>query len=276
MDCNTPGFPVNHQFSEFTQTHVHWVSDTIQPPHPLSAHLLPSIIPSNRVFSNELVFHIRWPKYRSFSFNINPSNEYSGLISFRMDWLNLLADQGTLKSLLQQYSSRASTLQCSAFFIFQLSHPHMTTGKTTALTRSTFVGKLMSLLFNMLSRMVITFLQWASVFNFMQSPSALILQPPKIKSVTFYNALSSIWHEVMEPDAMIFVFWMLSFKPTFYSINAKKSTWFSIQWRRKWQPTPVFLPGESQGQGSLVASVYGVTQSRTRLKWLSIAYIIAL
>ena len=152
----------------------------------------------------------------------------------------------------------------------------MTTGKTTALTRSTFVGKLMSLLFNMLSRMVITFLQWASVFNFMQSPSALILQPPKIKSVTFYNALSSIWHEVMEPDAMIFVFWMLSFKPTFYSINAKKSTWFSIQWRRKWQPTPVFLPGESQGQGSLVASVYGVTQSRTRLKWLSIAYIIAL
>ena len=181
MDHSTPGLPVNHQLSEFTQTHVHWVSDTIQPPYPLSAHLLPSIVPRNRVFSNELVFHIGWPKYWSFSFNINPSNEYSGLISFRMDWLNLLADQGTLKSLLQQYSSKASTLQRSAFFIFQLSHPHMTTGKTTALTRSTFVGKIMSLLFNMLSRMVITFLQWASVFNFKQSPSALILQPPPPK-----------------------------------------------------------------------------------------------
>ena len=120
--------------------------------------LLCSIFPSIRVFSNESVPHIRWPKYWSFSFSISPSNEYSGLISLRMDWLNLLAVQGTLKSLLQHHSSKASILQCSAFFIVQFSHPHMTTGKTTALTRQTFVGKVMSLLLNMLSRLVITFL----------------------------------------------------------------------------------------------------------------------
>ena len=118
----------------------------------------PSISPSIRVFSNESVLHIRWPKYWSFSFNISPSNEYSGLISFRMDWLDLLAVQGTLKSLLQHHSSKTSVLQCSAFFIVQLSHPYMTTGKTIALTRRTFVGKIISLLFNMLSRLVITFL----------------------------------------------------------------------------------------------------------------------
>ena len=120
--------------------------------------LLPSIFPSIRVFSKESVLHIRWPKYWSFSFSISPSNEYSGLISFRMDWLDLLAAQGTLKSLLQHHSSKASILRCSAFFIVQLSHPYMTTGKSIALTRQTFVGKVMSLLFNMLSRLVITFL----------------------------------------------------------------------------------------------------------------------
>ena len=120
--------------------------------------LLPSIFPSIRVFSNESALHIRWPKYWSFSFNISPSNEYPGLISFRMDWLNLLAVQGTLKSLLQHHSSKASILQCSAFFRVHLSHPYMTTGKTIALTRWTFVGKVMSLLFNVLSRLVITFL----------------------------------------------------------------------------------------------------------------------
>ena len=120
--------------------------------------LLPSIFPSIRVFSHESVLHIRWPKYWSFSFGISPSNEYSGLISFRMDWLDLLAVQGTLKSLLQHHSSKTSILWCSAFFIVQLSHPYMTTGKTIALTRRTFVGKVMSLLFNMLSRLVITFL----------------------------------------------------------------------------------------------------------------------
>ena len=124
--------------------------------HPLL--LLPSIFPNIRVFSNESIFHISWPKYWRFSFNIHPSNEYSGLISFRIDWFDLLAVQGTLKSLLQHHSSKASILRCSAFFIVQLAHPYMTTGKTIALTRRTFVGKVMSLLFNMLSRLVITFL----------------------------------------------------------------------------------------------------------------------
>ena len=128
--------------------------------------LLPPIPPSIRIFSNESTLHMRWPKYWSFSFNIGPSNEHPGLISFRMDWLDLLAVQGTLKSLPQHQNSKASTLLCSYFFTVQLSHPYMTTGKTIALTRLTFVGKLMSLLFNMLSRLVITFLQGVSVFSF--------------------------------------------------------------------------------------------------------------
>ena len=144
MDYITPGLPVHHQLPEFTQTHVHWVSDAIEPSHPLSSPSPPSIFPSIRVFSNESVLHIRWPKYWSFSFIISPSNEYSGLISFRMDWLDLLAVQGTLKSLLQHHSSKASVLQCSAFFIVQLSHPYVTTGRAIALTRWPFVGKVMS------------------------------------------------------------------------------------------------------------------------------------
>ena len=148
--------------------------------------LTPSIFPSIRVFSNESVLHIRWPKDWSFSFNISPSNEYSGLIPFRMDWLDLLAIQGTLKSLLQHHSSKASILLCSAFFIVQLSHTYTTTGKTIALTRQTFVVKVMSLLFNMLSRLVITFLPRSKnlLISWLQSPSAVILEPPKIKSVT--------------------------------------------------------------------------------------------
>ena len=143
--------------------------------------LLPSIFPSIRVFFNESVFCIRRPKYCSFSFGISPSNEYSGLISFRMDWLDLLAVQRTLKSLLQHHSSKASILQCSAFFIVQLSHPYMTTGKTIALTRWTFVGKVMSLLFNMLSRLVIAFLPRSKrlLISWLQSPSAMILEPQK-------------------------------------------------------------------------------------------------
>ena len=143
--------------------------------------LLPSVFPSIRVFSDESALHIRWPKYWSFSFSINPSNEYSGLISFRMDWLDLLAGQGTLKSLLQHHSSKASVLQCSAFFIVQLSHQYITTGKTIALTRQTFVGKGMSLLFNMLSRLVITFVPRSKclLISWLQSPSALILEPKK-------------------------------------------------------------------------------------------------
>ena len=148
MDCSIPGFPIHRQLLEFAQTHVHQVSDAIQPSHPLSSPLLlPSIFPSIRVFSSELVLHIRWPKYWSFSFNISPSNEYSVLISFRIDWFDLLTVQGTLKSLLQHHNSKASILRCSAFFTVQLSHPYMTTGKTIALARQTFVSKVMSLLF---------------------------------------------------------------------------------------------------------------------------------
>ena len=147
--------------------------------HPLL--LLPSIFPSIRVFSIESALCIRWPKYWSFIFSISPSNEYSGLISFRMDWLDLLATQGTHKSLLKHHSSKASVLWCSAFFIVQLSHPYMTTGKTIALTRWTFVGKVVSLLFNMLSRLVIIFLSRSKclLISWLKSPSAVILEPPK-------------------------------------------------------------------------------------------------
>ena len=156
MNCSTPGLPVHHQLPE--STHVHWVGDAIQPPYPLSSLLLlPSIFPSIRVFSNESALRIRWPKYWCFSFNISPSNEHPGLISFRMDWLDLLAVQETLKSLLQHHSSKASILRHSAFFIVQFSYPYMTTGETIALTRRTFVDKVMSLLFNVLSRLVITY-----------------------------------------------------------------------------------------------------------------------
>ena len=147
MNCSMPGLPVHHQFPESTQTHVHCVGDTIQPSHPLH---LPSIFPSIRVFSNESALHMRWPKDWSFSFSISSSNEHPGLISFRMDWLDLLAVQRTLKSLLQHHSSKVSILWCSAFFTVQLSHPYMTTGKTIALMRWTFVGKVISLLFNLL------------------------------------------------------------------------------------------------------------------------------
>ena len=155
---------------------------------------LPPIPPSIRFFSNESVLCIRWPKYWSFSFSISPSNEYSGLISLRMDWLDLLAVQGTLKSLLQHHSSKASILRCSAFFTVQLSHPYMTTGKTMVLTRRTFVGKVMSLLFNMLSRLVITFLPRSKrlLISWLQSPSAVILEPRKIKSVTVSTVSPSI------------------------------------------------------------------------------------
>ena len=161
--------------------------------------LLPSIFPSIRVFSNESALRIRWPKYWSFSFNISPSNEQPGLISFRMDWLDLLAVQGTLKSLLQHHSSKASILWHSAFFIVHLSHPYMTTGKTIALTKWTFVGKVMSLLFNMLSRLVITFLPRSRrlLISWLQSPSAVILEPPQIESAAVSTVFPSICYEVM-------------------------------------------------------------------------------
>ena len=174
--------------------------------HPLL--LLPSIFPSIRVFSNESAVCIRWPMYWSFSFNISPSSEHPGLISFRMDWLDHIAVQGTLKSLLQYHSSSVSILPHSASFIVQLSFPYMSTGKTIALTRRTFVGKVMPLLFNMLSRLVITFLPRSKclLISWLQSPSVVILEPPKIKSLTVSTVSPSICHEMMGPNAMIFVF----------------------------------------------------------------------
>ena len=180
MDCSRPGFPVYHQLPGFTQTPVHWVSDTIQPSHPLLSPSPPTLNLSQHqglfkwVSSSHQVAKV-------FSFNISPSNEHSVLISFRMDCLDLLAVQGTLKSFLQHHSSEASFVRHSAFLIVQLSHPHMTTGKTIALTRWTFVGKVMSLLFNKLSRLVITFLPRSKclLISWLQSPSALILEPQK-------------------------------------------------------------------------------------------------
>ena len=206
--------------------------------------LLPAIRPSIRAFSNESILCMTWPKYWSFSFSISPFNEHRGLISFRMDWLDLLAVQGTLKSLLQHHSSKASIFQCSAFFIVQLSHTYMTTGKTIALTRWAFVGKVMSPLFNMLSRLVIPFLPRGKhlLISWLQSPSAVVLEPKKIKSDTLSTVSPSISHEVMGPDAMSLVFWMLSFKPTF-SLSfftfikifclfktSEKSQWYDERW----------------------------------------------
>ena len=188
MDCSMPGLPVYHPLQSLPKlTSIKSVmpSNQLILCHPL---LLPpsSTFPSIRDFSNESVLHIRWPKYWSFSFSISPSNEYSGLISFRIsctwriDWFDLLAVQGTLKSILQHHSSKASILRCLAFFMVQLSHPYMTTGKTTALTRWTFVGKVMSLLLNMLSRLLIDFLPRSRclLISWLQSPSAVILEPP--------------------------------------------------------------------------------------------------
>ena len=178
--------------------------------------LPPSIFPSIRIFSNESALRIMWPKYWSFSFNISPSNEHPGLISFRIDWFDLLEVQGT-QSLLQHHSSKVSILGCSAFFIVQLLHPYMTTGKTIAVTRWTFIGKVMSLLFNMMSRLVITFLPRSKhlLIPWLQSPSAVILEPKKIKSATVSTFSTSICHEVMGLHVMVLVFWILSFKPTF-------------------------------------------------------------
>ena len=218
MDCSMPGLPVHYQLPEFTQTHIHWVCDAIQPSHPLLSPSLPALNLSQHqglfkwVSSSHQV-----AKVLDFQLQHRPSNEHSGLISFRMDWLDLLAVEGTLKSLLQYHNSKASILQCSAFFIVQLSHPYMTTGKTIALTRWTFVGKVMSLPFNMLSRLVVTFLPRSKhlLISWLQSLSAVILKPPKIMSVTVSTVSPSICHEVMGPDAMILVFWMLSFKPNF-------------------------------------------------------------
>ena len=191
VDCSTPGFPVHHQLLELAQTHVHRVSDAIQPSHPLFSPSPPAFNLSQHQGLFQSVIHIRWPKYWSFSFSISLFNDYSGLLSFRIDWLDLFAVQGTLKSLLQHHSSKASILWCLAFFIVQLSHPFMTTGNTVALTRWTFVGKVMSLPFNMLSRLVLAFLPRSKrlLISWLQSPSAVILEPPKIKTMTVSTVL---------------------------------------------------------------------------------------
>ena len=218
MNCSTPGLPsITNSRSLPKLMSIELVMPSNHPILCCSLLLPPSIFPSIRVFSNESAFCIRWPKYWSFSLNSSPSNEHWGLISFRMDWLGLPAVQGTLKSILQHHSSKASILQCSAFFIIQLSYPYMTTGKTIALTRWTFFGKAISLLFNMLSRLVITFLPRSKhlLISWLGSPSAAILEPSKIKSDTV-STVSPIYFPWSDgTDSMIFVFWMLSFKPTF-------------------------------------------------------------
>ena len=235
MDCSTLDFPVRHQLPELAQTRVHQVNDAIQPSHPL---LSPS--PTFNLSQDQGLF--QWvssshqvAKYWSFSFSISPSNEHPGLISFRIDWLDLLAVQGTLKSFLQHHSSKASILWHSALFIAQLSHPYMTTGKTTALIRHTFVGKVMSLLFNMLSRLVIAFLLRSKhllTSRLHHSPSAVILEPKKIKSLT---VSPSICHEVMGQDATILVFWMLSSRPTFslssFTFIKRLFSWEKKHWK---------------------------------------------
>ena len=215
-----PGFPVHHQLPELTQTHVHWVWDANQPPHPLSSPSPPAFnLSQHQGLFKWVSSCIRWPKYWSFSFSISPSNESSELIFFRIDWLDLLAVQGTLKSLLQHHSWKASILQHSALFIVQVSHPCITTGKTTALTRQTFVGRVMSLAFNMLSRLVITFLTRSKhlLISWLQSPSAVILEPPKIKSVTVSTVSPSICSYLFESlkvhskTPLLFLFFQTNF-----------------------------------------------------------------
>ena len=213
MDCSTPGFPVHHQLPEPAQIHVLRVSDVWGPSHALSSSSPPAL----HLSQHQDLFHWVSSSYQVAKvlefLSISPSNEYSGLIFFRFDWLDLLAVQETFNSLLH-HSSKTSILQCSAFFIVQLSYPYMTTGKTVTLTKWTFAGKVMSLLFNMLSSLVITFLPRSKclLILWLQSPFAVILEPKKIKYLT---VSPSICHEAMEPDSMIFVFWMLSFKLTF-------------------------------------------------------------
>ena len=219
MEYSMPGLPVHLQLLSLLKLmsiESVMASNHLNLYHPLL--LPPSIFPNIRVFSSELILCIRWPKYWSVSFSISPSNEYSGLICFRIDWLDLLAVQGTLKSLLQYHSSKASVLQHSAFFMVQLSHPYMTTGKTIALTIWAFVSDVTSLLFNMLSKFAVAFLPRSKhlLISLLVSPSTVILEPKKIKSGLFPFLPPSICHEVMGADARILIFWTLSFKPAFH------------------------------------------------------------
>ena len=230
MDCSTSGFPVHHQHLELVQTHVHRVGNAIQSSHRLSSPSPPAFNLSQHpglfqwVSSSYQGIKVLEFQLQHHSFQRTPR------LIFGMDWLDLLAIQKTLNSLLQYHSSEASILRSSAFFTVQLSHPYMTTGKTIALTRWTFVGKIMSLLFKMLSRLVVTFLPRSKhlLISWPKSPSAVILEPPKIKTDTVSTVSPSISHEMMGPDAMIFVFWMLSFKPTFCSPLSLSSRGFLI------------------------------------------------
>ena len=218
MDCSTPGLPVYHQLLELAQTHVHWVSDAIQLSHPLSSPSPPVFNLSQHQGLFQWVSSLHQvAKILEFQLQHQAFQWIFRTDFFRMDWLDLLAVQGTLKSLLQHHSSKASILQCSAFFMVQLSHPYMTTGKTIALTTWTSVGKVTFLLFNMLSRFVIAFVPRSKrlLISWLRSPSAVILEPKNIKSVTVSIVSPSICHEVMGSDAMILVFWTLSFKPAF-------------------------------------------------------------
>ena len=226
MNCSMPGFPVHHHLPELAQTHFHQLGNAIQSSHPLSSPSSPaSIFPSIRVFSNESILYIWWPEYWSFSFSISLFTEYSGLICFRNDWLDCLAVQGTLKSLFQNHNSKASIPWSSALFMVQFSHPYMTIGKIIALTRWIFVGKVISLLFNTLSSLIIAFLPRSKclLISWLWSPYAVILEPMKIKSVTLSTVSPSICHEVMGLDAMIFVFWMRVLSQLFHSLLSLSS-----------------------------------------------------
>ena len=214
MDCSPPGFPVLHYLPEFTQTHVHWVREAIQPSHPLSPSSPVLNLSQNQGLFQWVSSSHQVAKVLELQLQHQSFQQYSGLISFRIDWFDLLAVQGTRKSLFQHHSLKTSILWCSAFFMVQLSHLYINTGKIIALTIWTFASKVIALLFNMLSRFVIAFLPRSMSFliSWLLSPSTVILEPKKIKSVT---VSPSICHEVMGLDAMILVFWMLSFKPTF-------------------------------------------------------------
>jgi len=237
MDCSTPGVAINHQFLELAQTHVHRVSDVIQQSHPLSSPSPPAFnLSQHQGLYQWLSSSHQVAKVWSFSFSLSPSNEYSGLISFRMDWLDLLIVQGTLKSLLQHHSSKASILWHSAFFRVQFSHLYITTGKTIALTRQTFVGKVISLFFNMLTRLVISEKAMATHSIVLPWKIVWIEEPGRLKSMGLLKAR----HD-----------WVTSL-----------SLFTFKHWRRKWEPIPVFLPGESQGQESLVGChLWGHTES---------------
>ena len=234
MKRSTPGLPVHHQLPEFTQTDVHWVGDAIQPSYSLLSPSPPALNLSQHQGLFQMSQHSAsgGQSIGVLGSNISPSREHPGLNSFRMRWLDLFAVQGTLKSLLQHHSSKLSILWHLAFFTVRLSHPYMTTGKTIALTRWTFVGKVMSLPFTMLSGLVITFLPRSKclLISWLQSPSAVILEPIKIKTATLSTVSPSICHKVLGPDAMILIFWMLSCKPAFSLFSGSTYCRPTITW----------------------------------------------